>query len=138
MGYRDFNEQPEQFRFVQSLYTRAWLSAEPPSVLFDLATARLVERKILLPGGSPIFNYVVTAYAGSSVPAATVTVGAGATAATFTTLADGGTNDLHSVVGADGSGSRAVPAAGPSVARRSLGVRASTPLRRFRYNTPGE
>ena len=47
-GYRNFSDPSESFRLVRWLYTRAWLSVERPSLLFDLATARLVERKVLL------------------------------------------------------------------------------------------
>jgi TnpA family transposase len=49
-SYHDFSEQPFHFRLIRWLYTRAWISAERPSVMFDLATARCVENKILLPG----------------------------------------------------------------------------------------
>ncbi len=58
--YTDFTDQPNHFRLVRWLYTRTWLSAERPSVLFDLATARLVEGKILLPGVSQIARLVAS------------------------------------------------------------------------------
>lgn len=49
-GYRDFHAPTVQRPFLRWMYTRAWLSAERPSVLFDLATAWLAEHKVLLPG----------------------------------------------------------------------------------------
>ena len=59
-GYRDFQTQPDLFRLTHWLYTRAWWSAERPSVLFDLATARLVEQKILLPGVSVLERLIAS------------------------------------------------------------------------------
>jgi hypothetical protein len=57
-GYREFSDPTAWFPLVRWLYTRAWLSAEQPSVLFDLATAWLVERQVLLPGVSVLVRLV--------------------------------------------------------------------------------
>lgn len=57
-GYSNFTDQPGHWRLVRWLYSRAWLYSERPSVLFDLATARCIEQKILLPGVSALTKLV--------------------------------------------------------------------------------
>ncbi len=57
-GYRSFSDQPWHFRLVRWLYARTWLGSERPSLLFDLTTGWLAERKILLPGVSILARLV--------------------------------------------------------------------------------
>lgn len=49
-GYEDYSDPAERLGLLRFLYARAWLRSDGPTVLFDLATARLAERKVLLPG----------------------------------------------------------------------------------------
>jgi TnpA family transposase len=60
-GYRDFSEASAQADLSAWLDARAWATAERPSVLFDLATARLIDAKVLLPGASVLARAVASA-----------------------------------------------------------------------------
>jgi hypothetical protein len=60
-GYRDFSDLPARADLRGWLDARAWATAERPSVLFDLATARLIEAKVLLPGASVLARAVASA-----------------------------------------------------------------------------
>jgi len=51
-GYREYSARPWLFRLSRLLYTRAWISNERPSLMFDFATAWLIQNKVLLPGAS--------------------------------------------------------------------------------------
>ena len=49
-GYHEFSDLSWFFRLSRLLYTRAWLTNERPSLLFDCATSWLIRNKVLLPG----------------------------------------------------------------------------------------
>ncbi len=57
-GYREFNHPPWSFRLGRLLYARAWISNERPSLLFDFATAWLIQNKVLLPGASTLTRLI--------------------------------------------------------------------------------
>jgi len=57
-GYREFSDPPWAFRLSRLLYTRAWISNERPSLMFDFATAWLIQNKILLPGISTLTRLI--------------------------------------------------------------------------------
>ncbi len=49
-GYHEFNDPPWTFRLSRLLFSRAWISNERPTLMFDFATAWLIQHKVLLPG----------------------------------------------------------------------------------------
>jgi hypothetical protein len=59
-GFRAFTEDPGHCTFLDWLNERAWIGTDGPSVLFDLATAWLVEHKILLPGATTLARLVAS------------------------------------------------------------------------------
>ena len=57
-SYHEFSDPPWAFRLSRLLYTRAWISNERPSLMFDFATAWLVQHKVLLPGATTLTRLI--------------------------------------------------------------------------------
>ncbi|SGZ09182.1 Transposase Tn3 family protein [Moritella viscosa] len=56
--YHEFNAPPWRFRLTRLLYTRAWISNERPSLMFDFATSWLIQHKVLLPGATTLSRLI--------------------------------------------------------------------------------
>jgi TnpA family transposase len=57
-NFEDFHQSQKPFFLLRHLYARAWLTAERRLVLFDAATAWLVQHKVLLPGATVLERLV--------------------------------------------------------------------------------
>jgi len=56
-GYHAF-KKPWPKQLTQLLYSRAWISNERPSLMFDFAVAWLIQNKVLLPGATKLMKIV--------------------------------------------------------------------------------
>lgn len=61
-SYHKFNSQPNHWRLIRWIYNRTSLGNEKPIVLFDLATNRCVENKVILPGVTTMERLIAQIY----------------------------------------------------------------------------
>src|SRR2546430_2274578 len=59
-GYTEFSDRRGGFALMRFLYARVWVGNERPSILFDLATAWLLDKKVLLPGVTTLTRLIST------------------------------------------------------------------------------
>ncbi len=57
-GYHEFSNPPWPFRLSRRLFSRAWISNERPTLMFDFAMAWLIQHKVLLPGVTTLIRLI--------------------------------------------------------------------------------